>query len=407
MWGIKVDRRLLVVLVGAAALLFLSKGPASPTAAQSAPRDQIDPDIAFLFDRQELLLVWSEDRGGGNRLYAKRVRSNGIPVGGATGGEWEATRLPPTRYGSPAPTKGDQRWPAVMEGMLVYSEQPVGGADYDLYAQRLYANGRPSGTPMLIAGGPGDQAYPDVSLLARGSRGGEYLIVWSQDTNDAGDVMGIRVDFALRRSRGPAFPVAQGPGTAEDPAIARDLLDADSYLVLFTDDRSGNKDIYGTRLTESGLPRGGPLGGQFPVIETSEDDYAPEIVNGLEQISLHPTATPDRNRRSTGDTNRALNLLLWTTDDVVDGPNLMAHRLSTNGLPTGSSILVAGGAGSQAWPAAALLELKSDRPGSPIQQRDEWLAVWTDNTLATLDIHSVRLGMNGISRAAARVLVAD
>lgn len=386
--------------------LVLLLAHATPAAAQLPPRDQMDPNITFLSDRQELLLVWSEDRGSGNLIYAKRVRANGLPVGGSGGGEWEATRLPPMRYGSPPPIKGDQRWPAVMEGLLVYSERVPGGADYDLYGQRLYSNGRPNGVPMLISGGPGDQVHPDVTRLDRGNRGGEFLVVWSEDTRDAGDVMGIRVDFALRRSRGPAFPVAKGPGTAEDPSIARDLLDQDSYLVLFTDDRSGNKDILGTRLTESGLPRGGPLGGHFPVIDSPEDDYAPEIVTSIEELSLGPTPTPERIRRPR-ETYRARNLLIWTTDHVTDGPNVMAHRLSNNGLPTGSTFLVAGGSGAQSWPAAALVSLKEGRPGAPREQRDEWLAVWTDNSLGTLDVVSSRVGLNGIARSTRRVLASD
>jgi hypothetical protein len=293
----------------------------------------------------------------------------------------------------------------VTEELLVFSEKSPGGTDFDLYGQRLYANGRPNGTPMLIAGGPGDQAYPDVTRMSRGQRGGEFLVVWSEDTRDAGDVMGIRVDYALRRSRGPAFPVAKGPGTAEDPAIARDLLDKDTYLVLFTDDRKGNQDILGTRLSESGLPRGGPLGGQFPIIDSPEDDYAPDIVNSLEDLYVGPTPTPGR--RSPYDTNRARNMLIWTTEHVTEGPNVMAHRLSNNGLPVGSTFTVAGGAGAQAWPAAALVNLDVRRPGSPVQSRDEWLTVWADNGLGTFDIYSARIGVNGIARATQRVLASD
>ncbi len=379
----------------------------APAGAQLAPRDQLDPNLTFLGQRQEHLLVWGEDRGSGNRIYAKRIRTNGIPIGGANGGEWEATRLPPARFGQPTPLKGDQRWPAVIDGLLVYSELAPGGTNYDLYAQRLYSNGRPNGTPMLVAGGPGDQKYPDVTPVDRGRRGAEYLVVWSEDTRDAGDVMGIRIDFALRRSRGPAFPIAKGPGTAEDPAIARDLYDDDSFLVLFTDDRSGNKDIYATRLVESGLPRGGPLGGQFPVIESKEDDYAPEIVNSLQKLAFGPTPTPGRRGRPPGDSSRARNLLIWTTDDVTDGPNVMAQRLNNNGLPSGHTFAVADGPGIQAWPAATLVNLQQTRPGAPSQQRDEWLAVWTDNGLGTLDVLSVRIGINGHIRNAGRVLASD
>jgi hypothetical protein len=405
---------LVVGVVIVAVLLVIANVATPPAAAQLAPRDQKDPNLTYLSARGEYLLVWSEDRGAGNRIYAKRIRANGFPLGGTNGGEWEATRFD-TGVTVPPPAKGDQRWPAVIDSLLVYGERVPGGTDYDVYAQRLFANGRPAGTPMLIAGGPGDQKYPDVLAVGRGNLGSEYLIVWSEDTKDLGDVMGIRVDYALRRSRGPAFPIAQGPGTAEDPAICQDLLQKENYLVLYTDDRAGNKDIWGVRLTASGLPRGGPVGGPFAVIKSPQDDYAAEIVNSAQRIELGPTPTPDRTKPPTPGAKtpqKGHNLLIWTTDDVKDGPNIMGQRLSDNGLPEGKPFLVAGDPGKQAWPAAALYTfegpnpLATSQPGEP-HQRDEWFAVWNDDKLGTLDVLGVPIGINGLMREHPRVVASD
>ncbi len=398
--------RAAALLIALAGLGLAALASTLPAKGQQPARDQRDPNLVFLGgERDEYLLVWSEDRGSGSRIYAKRIRSNGLPIGGATGGEWEATRSPQPGSGPPV-VKGDQRWPAIIPGLLVYSERVPGGADYDLYAQRLFDNGRPAGVPMLVAGGPGDQRYGDVVAVDRGSAGNEYLIVWSEDTRDQGDVMGIRVDYALRRSRGPAFPIAQGPGTAEDPAIGRDLLDPDNFLVLYTDDRSGNKDIYGVRLASSGLPRGGAKGGPFPVVQSPEDDYAPEIVTSLQPLTLGRTPTPTPKgmppRRPESGPN---SLVLWTYDDLVDGPNVMAQRLASNGLPRGEPFTVAGGTGVQAWPAAALLDATLRQLRVP--EREEWLTVWCDDATGTLDILSVAVEVSGAIRQARRTVVSD
>jgi hypothetical protein len=391
----------LIILVAAA--VRATSPQARPVAAQAAPRDQREANLTWLAEREEFVVVWTEDRGAGARIYAKRVNANGIAVGGADGGEWVAVR---PAAGAPA-TPGEQRWPSVIPGLVVYSERAPGATDFDLYAQRLFDNGRPTGAPMLIQGGPGDQRYADVVPMARGGSGGEFLIVWSEDTRDAGDVMGIRVDYALRRSRGPAFPVAQGPGTAEDPVITQDLVDEDSYLVLFADDRNGNRDIFGTRLAQTGLPRGGPLGGQFPVVQSPQDDYAPELVSSRQAINVGATATPrggpTADPRAQRPNERVRNLLIWTTDDVANGPDVFGQRLAENGKPQGAAFQIAGGPGAQGWPSAAIRQVRTRE----LQERDEWLALWQDDRLGTFDILGARVGVNGIVRQTERVLAAD
>ena len=384
-------KRLIPLVLFAAALGAWFATAPRPAGAQLPPRNQTDPDITYLGARDEYLLVWAEDVGAGaagatHRLMAKRVRTNGLPVGGAAGGAWALTgATSPSGY--PGPDRGDQRWPAVIDGLVVWSELRPGGTDYDLYAQRLFDNARSYGRPTLIAGGPGNQSHADVAY----GPANDWLVVWSEDTTDAGDVMGIRISPAVS-PRGPAFPIAQGPGTAEDPSISRDPGGTDYFLILFTDNRAGNKDIYGTRVTEAGLPRGGSRGGQFPVVDTPQDDYAPALVISSASASRGP-------QRGPGSPIDPRDLVLWTTDDVLTGANVMGQRLRTNGLPVGASFLVAGGAGNQGWPGAALRTQTTERP--------EWLAVWSDDALGSEDIMGVEIGLNGIIRRNPRPLATD
>jgi hypothetical protein len=255
--------------------------------------------------------------------------------------------------------------------LLVYSERVPGATDFDLFAQRVSTNGRARGAPKLIVGGPGDQKQADVTVLSRG----DWLVVWSEDTKDAGDIMGLRLSRALT-ARGKPFPVAQGTGTAEEPVIGRDPTYSGYYLVLWTDDRNGNKDIYGTRLTDSGLPRSGPTKGHFKVIDTPEDDYGAALV------------------LSSSGRRGELSLVLWTHDDVTDGPDVLGQRLRSNGLPVGPNLKVAAGPGVQSYPAARA-------------KGSDWLTVWQDDELGTLDIVGVELASNGLSRRHVRGFAAD
>ena len=360
--------------------LFLAAGSAE---AQIGPRDQGESDLVFDEQRGQYLLIWVEDRGAGNRIFAKRIHENGLPVGGSEGGEWELTA--PTGTGAMAGQKGDQRHPAVVDDLLVWSEQAPGANDYDIYAQRLFGNFRAYGTPRMIAGGAGNQSFPDV---VANNRNGEWLVVWSEDTSDAGDVMGMRLSAALT-PRSKVFEVAKGPGTAEDPTIARDLMDSDSFLVLFTDDRNGNRDIFGVRVSEAGLPRGGAASA-FEVVTSPEDDYSPTLV-------VNASPVDRRIVRTRGPRTR--HALLWTTDHVTDGPDVMALRLNNNGIGQGDPFVVAGGQGAQQHPAG---DLRSSDLG-----RAQWLITWSDDNTGTLDVVGVEVELNGITRRNPRTMVAD
>lgn len=386
--------------------LALAAATAAPAAAQPAPnpqRDQIEADLTFRLDREEYQLVWVEDRGAGPRIFSKRLRANGLPVGGAAAGEWELTGA--TGVGAAAGQKGEQRTPAIAGDLLVWSERTPGGTDFDLYAQSLFDNGRAQGRPRLLLARPGDQLYPDIVAVSRGLAL-EYLVVWSENTTDGGDIVGLRLSSALT-ARGAPFPVALGASKAEDPAIAPDLRDDDSLLVLWTDDRNGNLDIFGTRILQNGLPRGGALA-DFPVLERPEDDYAPAIV-----VSLNPErrigSAPDPGAE---DSRNARGLLVWTTEHPADGPDVRGQRLFANGLPQGSDFGIATGAGVQTQPAVTLKieRTEAGRTREDSVKQVEWLAVWGDQTIdvaATLDVLGVEVGLNGISRRPARALAAD
>jgi len=356
----------LAILVALAAISAPAPAAAQGAAPAPAALDQAEATIGRL-QAHNRIVVYSEDRGAGKQLYAQRVRENGFSVGRP----WEATA--PTGSGADKGMKGEQRFPALSGDILFWSEKAPGAADFDIFAQRLFSNGRPNGSPYLISTGPGDQLHPAAVTTSNG-----MLVVYSEDTSDEGDVMGIRVTGALS-PRGAAFPIVAGPGVAADPTIGVDFTQPRNLLVLFEykTDTMPTKDLYGVRVVESGLPRGGSTGGLFPVISTDKDEYAPSLlVSDL-------------------DSREGRSLLVYTQDDPADGPDIVSQRIRNNGYTVGGTTTLAGGPGVQTLAAAML------------NNADEWVVTWQDDSPGSFDIFLQRVRLNGYPRPHVYTVAAD
>ncbi len=378
----------LLVVVG-------TTGSPSIVSAQGASPsfDQIEADIGPGAGSNARLLVWSEDRGAGPRLYAKRVWTNGIPLGGASGGEYELTA--PTGEGLFAGQKGAQRWPTLVSvkngrrqtELVVWSEQVPGANNFDIYAQRLAGNGRAYGRAHAIVTGPGDQVQPDVIGTPEG-----YLVVYSEDSADAGDIMAQRVSTALT-PRGVPYAIAQGPGVATEPELGTSYTNrgiGEALLVIFTyvPDGATHSDIYAVRSSSIGVPLGGAAN-IFPVIETPDvDESTPHLAAGNFGVGSRA-----RDQIRDGYTS----LLLYTREDPADaeGQDVMGVRFQTVGFTTGKPVVVAAGQNAQAAPTSAQLD---DRT---------WVVVWQEDGTGSFDLQSLRVRSNGVPYRSGRALAAD
>lgn len=361
--------------------LVLGAGLAAgrPVAAQSAGRDQVDPVLAGN------LLIWAEDGGAGHQLRFKRLSTNLLPRGGAAD---NGSAL--IRSADPAYQPGDQRGPAVADNLVVWSERLPGAPDYDLFAQRLGGAGFSVGAPQRLIERPGDQVEP--SLVATDA--GEYLLVWSENGTDSKDIFGQRMSTALR-VRGAVLGIATGPANASEPAIVPDPSQLNSFLVLWTDDRKGNSDIYGTRVSRSGVPRSAPgaaAAAEFAVIEGPGNESSPAAVISVDAL---------RGGIQAGRPQDARSLILWTEENGADGPDIKARRLHANGFAFGAGFTVAGGPGVQ-------------DDATVTSGDDGWAVAWSapgpakaPDQPATLDLFGVRVNDNGRVEPMVRSLLAD
>ena len=172
--------------------------------------------------------------------------------------------------------------------------------------------------------------------------------------------------------------------------ISRDLQEPRSAFVVlftFTPDGAATKDIYGARVAESGLPRGGAAA-IFPVITSDDvDEYAPKLLTS--GFTYRGDRAPRREQFS--------NLLLHTRSDPAgtDGADIYGQRLRANGFPQGGTFLVAGGPGEQAFATAV------------DGVSEGWLVAWQDDADGDQDIQSVKVRRNGIAYPPVRPLAAD
>jgi len=120
--------------------------------------------------------------------------------------------------------------------------------NWDVYGQRYDAEGDPVGQNFRVNddGGSADQLGSGVAV----NKYGEFVVVWTDGRSGEGDVYARRYD-AGGTAQGPSFRLSDvSTGAQLNPAI--EARPDGGYWVAWADARSGNPDIYCRRLDRSG-----------------------------------------------------------------------------------------------------------------------------------------------------------
>lgn len=207
-----------------------SKG--NPRKIVGGPGDQQRPDIALLdgssgSGNDDFIVVYDDNTRDLDEIWAVRLRSNTIPKGEPfrlfAGETWNASD--PTTSG----------------GVVAWVDDR--GPDTEIYAIRL-RNGLPNGTDYRLAGTEDDDVNPNF-----GSGG----LVWNTfDPATGDDIVGVQV-YDNDRTRGPTIGIVVPAANQSWPVIA-------NGLVIWSDDRVGNYDLYAMRTVN--IRR---LGREFPI----------------------------------------------------------------------------------------------------------------------------------------------
>ena len=140
--------------------------PVSPFLISSGPEDRDFPDVAHNLARNEYLVAWDANIGGGN-IYGMRLSGTGTPLGG---GEFAIAGWP-SNEGRPsvAACHGADQYLVAWE-----SDQETGGSDWAIYGRYVSGGGVPGYVSMVD-----DTTAPELAVDVSCDAGGwQYLLAW-------------------------------------------------------------------------------------------------------------------------------------------------------------------------------------------------------------------------------------
>jgi len=194
---------------------------------------QLYPAVSF--DGTNFLVVWQDYRNSSSGIYGARVTPQGqvldtlgINISRVAGGQYgPAVAFDGTNY------------------LVVWTDWRS-GEYYDIYGARVTPQGTvfdPNG--FAISWAAYSQYEPAVSF-----DGTNYLVVWQDDrSGEDYDIYGARVTPQGTVLDPNGIAISQAANDQYEPAVS---FDGTNFLVVWTDERNGNYDIYGARVTPQG-----------------------------------------------------------------------------------------------------------------------------------------------------------
>ncbi|MCX6841759.1 MAG: T9SS type A sorting domain-containing protein [candidate division WOR-3 bacterium] len=210
---------------------------------------QFFPSVAF--DGTNYLVVWEDGRNTWMDIYGARVSKNGTVLD--AGGILVSTNTPTSSQLIPAVAFGGTNY-------LVVWRDTRNDAYGDIYGARVSKAGAvldASGIAITPNTPTSSQMYPSVAF-----DGTNYLVVWYDDRNGPNsDIYGTRVSKAGAVLDASGIAITPNTPTSGQQ-YASVAFDGNNYLVVWQDYRNGSyTDIYGARVSQSGsvLDAGGIL----------------------------------------------------------------------------------------------------------------------------------------------------
>lgn len=202
--------------------------------------------------------------------------------------------------------------------------------DYNIYANRVTSTGNVlDGSGFAVCTNAGAQEQPRVA-----ANGTNYLIVWNDDRTGNYDLYGTRVDPNGNVLDGAGFPICNHASTQAYMAVASDGAD---FFVVWSDTRGGttawNGGTYGTRVEADG---------------TVPDTSGFNIDSGITELIRRPTVASAR---------RNAYLACYFSDTDLEARFILMQRMQAVSLSssTFSMRIIGGGYGT-----AVLVESSPD-----------------------------------------------
>ena len=228
-----------------------------------AEERQINPDLAYNDTDDEWLVVWQDDRYGSWDIWAQRVDADGRVQG---------------KVLTVAASEDDLEHPAVAYDstqnryLVVYQNTTNPGIHCQLYE----ADGEASGGSTIVSGSKA-RTHPDVAYNPVSN---DYLVVWEREFAPGNhDIWGRRVG-AGGAGIGVQNPISTLAGDERAPALLAYPVTSASvgrYLLVWSNSNSGTYNITGRRLNADGSLLGSGFGISTGTDEGSGDEHRPKV----------------------------------------------------------------------------------------------------------------------------------
>jgi hypothetical protein len=217
------------------------------------------------------IIAWQDFRFGDYDIFAQRITANGT-VQWAAGGVDICT------------ASGTQRFPRIVydgySGAVITWEDRRSGTNYDIYAQSIDETGAVQWTAdgVAISTAAGDQVSPN--LINHELSGGATTITWvDYRGGTTSDIYAQAINYVgviMMTANGVAISTANGdqynPGIVEGGEIG-----SKGSIITWTDKRGGEADIYAQRISQFGDLRWTANG--IAIAHTLGDEFSPAIVS--------------------------------------------------------------------------------------------------------------------------------
>jgi hypothetical protein len=267
-----------------------------PDLTISAPLgQQKQPAVAYNSTDTEFLVVWHDQRAGNWDIWGQRVDLDGTLLGGSFA---ICSNTSPQLYPDVAYDLDTNQYLVVWEDRR---------ADFDIYGQRMNADGSLEGAEIPIAGaGTTARRQPRVAF---NPISGEFLVVYVYEAEN-NNIRGRRVSAAGSPLAGE-IDIATGAADQNYPAVACRTMEpgGGGYLVVWRDTDGGQRDIKGQRLNQTG----GLLESILDVCTEASSQWSPAV-----------TYSPDDDRY----------VVVWPDDrdSATQGRNVYGRQVGGAGL---------------------------------------------------------------------------
>jgi len=244
---------------------------------------QIMPMVAFDPVNNRFLVVWSDSRNTNYDIYGQLVNTDGTlhPTPGDT-----TTNFPicTALYSQDLP---DISFDTTNERFLAVWRDYRSNTNYDIYGQFINENGSLYPTPGdTTANFPVSTAsnYQEWPSLAYDSDNSRFIVVWQDNrsgTND--DIYGqlINADgtyYPTPSDTTSEFPISTNTNSQREPSVAFDSIN-NRFLVVWSDFRASNNDIYGQLIDGEGelFPSPGDPTVNIPICTDTSNQVSPDV----------------------------------------------------------------------------------------------------------------------------------